>query len=285
MSHEAFNLIVSQPGLTAVNIKQMQSILNDLPEGLGMAEVVQQAERVWVLDFLTQASRGRVQVFDIIGMMQSTSLNDEPATFFVNNQDPDPLTALISDPNFDLDRALQRINTAWDHWFSGISADYATFAAKQEQVEAKIKQMATQSRQNTPSLIALGQAGIPDTADGNQIADATADLILDNLSSLLLIAITAERQSQAQAALEPVALALAAYHIDQGGYPPLLQSLIPEYLEVMPADPLGNKSLRYRRQADGYLLYSVGTNLTDDGGVQDFREGDIVLAVPWSASK
>ncbi len=61
--------------------------------------------------------------------------------------------------------------------------------------------------------------------------------------------------------------------------------MIPVYLDAMPADPLGSKSPRYRRQAGGYLLYSNGTNLIDDGGVHDFREGDIVLAVPYSSSK
>lgn len=282
LSHDAFNLIVSQPGFTAEHIEQMQDVLNTLPEGVSMTDVVQRAERVSILDLLTQASRGRVQILDTIRMMQSVTWRDEPATFFVNDQGPDPLTALMSHPSFDLDRALRRVNAAWDQWFGEVPANYAEFVARQEQVETIIEQMATQSRQNMPSLMAMGQNGIPDAADHGQIADATADLMLGILTPSLISAITTERQSQAQVALEPVALALAAYRLDQGGYPPLLQSLVPDYLDAMPADPLGDKSLRYRRQVDGYLLYSIGTNLTDDGGVHDFREGDIVLAVPWS---
>ena len=34
-----------------------------------------------------------------------------------------------------------------------------------------------------------------------------------------------------------------------------------------PCDPFSDRPLVYRRQADGYLLYSVGANGTDDGGV------------------
>ncbi|MEM9883606.1 MAG: hypothetical protein AAF800_11885 [Planctomycetota bacterium] len=280
LSHDAFTVIVSQPGLTAAHVAEMREVLDDLPEGVGMAEVMQRAERVASLDLMTQASRGRVRVLDMFRMMQSLSRHEEPTAFFVNDPGPDPITGLISDPDFKLNRALRRINTAWDRWFGDLPADYAEFAARQEHAEAAIDRLRERSRQNISGLIAIGHTGIPDGADPGPIADATADLLLGLFCPSLIAAVRTERQSQAQAALEPVALALAAYRIDHGRYPPLLQSLTPAYLHAVPADPLGKNSLRYQRRDGGYLLYSVGTNLTDDGGRHDFRDGDIALSVP-----
>jgi hypothetical protein len=42
---------------------------------------------------------------------------------------------------------------------------------------------------------------------------------------------------------------------------------------------LSEEPLRYQRKGDGYLLYSIGWNQKDDGGVlaKDYREGDW----PW----
>lgn len=133
-------------------------------------------------------------------------------------------------------------------------------------------------------LIATGTAGISDVADVDLIADQTADLLLGILTPSLSGAITTEHQSQAQRRLEPAALALARYRIDHGRYPPMLQSLIPNYLDALTPDRFGNQSLHYKREAEGYVLYSIGSNLTDDGGHHDFREGDIVLHIPWSLS-
>ena len=35
----------------------------------------------------------------------------------------------------------------------------------------------------------------------------------------------------------------------------------------VPLDPYDGKALRSRRLADGYLVYSVGVDRTDDGGI------------------
>lgn len=38
------------------------------------------------------------------------------------------------------------------------------------------------------------------------------------------------------------------------------------FIEALPRDPYTDASLRYRSDADGYSVYSVGPNLRDDGG-------------------
>lgn len=64
-------------------------------------------------------------------------------------------------------------------------------------------------------------------------------------------------------------LALSAYRAKHGEYPASLTELVGRYLREVPADPFGGEALCYRREGnEGYLLYTVGPNLRDDGGVE-----------------
>lgn len=282
LSHDLLALILSQPGIEAQHIQEMRDIMNRLPTGESMARVIQRCERVMPLDLLTRASRGQVDALEMIQVMQSLVLRNEPVTYAVRVPEPDPLTGLISDPKFDLDRALRRGNAAWVGWFGDVPDDYQAFAASVQHIEADIHQRSAAAMQQAQRLLQIGKTGIPESADIGLIVDQTADLILAICTPGFSAAIRTERQSDAQASLEPTALALERYRLDRGQYPPLLQSLVPDYIEALPPDMFSNKSLRYRRDGAGYMLYSVGTNLVDDGGIHDFSDGDIVLRVPWS---
>jgi hypothetical protein len=62
-------------------------------------------------------------------------------------------------------------------------------------------------------------------------------------------------------------IGLERYKRDKGTYPESLEELQRAgYLSELPMDPWSDKPLIYRKTADGYTLYSVGTNFTDDGG-------------------
>lgn len=64
-----------------------------------------------------------------------------------------------------------------------------------------------------------------------------------------------------------VSLALQAYKLERGTYPPSLNSLVPGFLRSIPVDPFsGVQPLRYARNADSYLLWSIGPDGVDDGG-------------------
>lgn len=62
--------------------------------------------------------------------------------------------------------------------------------------------------------------------------------------------------------------AVRQYLLERGEPPESLEVLVPEYLARVPADPNGDGPLKYRRTDNGYLLYSVGINGRDDGGVR-----------------
>ena len=66
--------------------------------------------------------------------------------------------------------------------------------------------------------------------------------------------------------LTEIALALGAYRTDHGQYPNELRALLPRFLPQLPNDPYSDGDFRYRRQGDGYVLYSVGPNGKDDTG-------------------
>jgi hypothetical protein len=60
--------------------------------------------------------------------------------------------------------------------------------------------------------------------------------------------------------------AVRRWVLQHGAPPESLESLVPEFLSAVPLDPYGDGPLKYRRTDDRYLLYSVGSNGTDDGG-------------------
>ena len=57
-----------------------------------------------------------------------------------------------------------------------------------------------------------------------------------------------------------------------GQYPESLDMLITQYIEKLPHDVIGGGPMIYRRVSEGeFLLYSVGWNGKDDGGVAAFK--------------
>jgi len=76
-----------------------------------------------------------------------------------------------------------------------------------------------------------------------------------------------------------VACGLERYRLAHGQYPETLEALVPQFADKLPHDIVGGQPLKYRRTADGqFVLYSVGWNEKDDGGVpgKTASEGDWV---------
>ncbi|GAG36566.1 unnamed protein product, partial [marine sediment metagenome] len=79
-----------------------------------------------------------------------------------------------------------------------------------------------------------------------------------------------------------LAIALRQYKRDHGEYPGQLEPLVPGYVDALPQDPFDGQTFRYRRDGDGFLLYSIGRDRTDDGGAPtQNRSGDL----PWRAAR
>ncbi len=76
----------------------------------------------------------------------------------------------------------------------------------------------------------------------------------------------AEIRDKVQRDLVQIALSLEHYKLDNGGYPAALEELTPNYIASVPVDRFNDLPLIYKPSNTGYLLYSVGTDGTDDGG-------------------
>ena len=88
-----------------------------------------------------------------------------------------------------------------------------------------------------------------------------------------------------------LACALERYHLVKGHYPEELNALVPRFVDVLPHDIINGQPLKYRHTNNGrFILYSVGWNEKDDGGVvasktyqdksQDVLQGDWVWQYP-----
>lgn len=78
------------------------------------------------------------------------------------------------------------------------------------------------------------------------------------------------------------ACALERFYVANHRYPEDLAAIVPKYMAQLPNDVIDGQPLKYRRTDDvNYVLYSVGWNGTDDGGVSgqalfDDKQGDWV---------
>jgi hypothetical protein len=96
-------------------------------------------------------------------------------------------------------------------------------------------------------------------------------------------------------------LAISMFREVRGRMPLSLDELVPGYLAAVPIDPYGNllpgvdrhvppsvranvpeRTLTYRPEGDKYLLYSIGQDCTDNGGIRMLRgEGFLTTGVDW----
>ncbi len=68
--------------------------------------------------------------------------------------------------------------------------------------------------------------------------------------------------------LARVAIALERFRLVHGQYPDSLEGLSPQFIDSLPHDIINGQPLHYRRTVNGqFVLYSVGWNEVDDGGV------------------
>jgi hypothetical protein len=91
----------------------------------------------------------------------------------------------------------------------------------------------------------------------------------------------AEKAALAQSGVDlaAVACALERYRLAQGQYPEALNALVPRFATALPHDIINGQPLKYRRTDNGrFILYSVGWNEKDDGGVVAFKNDPALAA-------
>ncbi len=108
-------------------------------------------------------------------------------------------------------------------------------------------------------------------------------VLADMLAPALLRGMEAFERMDAQTNGARIAIALKQYKRDNGEYPGELSGLEPHYIEELPQDPYSGNSFIYRREGEGFVVYSVGPSGVDDGGQP--LSGPFSGDLPWFATR
>ena len=119
----------------------------------------------------------------------------------------------------------------------------------------KATQLPPHLRQEAVEAVKPKRESIPKT----RILLRTFMPALDRIITMDLRNIAGLRTAQA-------AIAIQRYRLATGKFPETLNDLVPDYLELVPTDPFDGKELRYKKLETGYFVYSIGEDLSDDGG-------------------
>jgi hypothetical protein len=107
------------------------------------------------------------------------------------------------------------------------------------------------------------------------------------MTSLLLPALqkafTRDALHSAEVRNAMVALAVERFRIANNGQLPAdLATLAPTFIEKLPADPFDGKQVRFKRTERGYVVYCVGPDQKDDGGLE--KPAKVKDKDPWDVT-
>ena len=231
-----------------LNAKQSMSRLRDiqsLPAFPDLAERFNTSSRFLFLDATIATARGKRKwlmeiwppndVVDFLGPLEMTVGVDWNAALRVGNQQCDNIVSALGKPNWrESDKATREIVERWLETAKKGKLDPQTLKAAK---------------------------------NGQQVAgEAVGRLLFLSIFPAVGAANQHRYRTMQSSANLRIAFALACYRAKHNRYPVRLEELSPAFLKRIPKDVFTGEELRYRRQADGYLLYSVGINGKDDGG-------------------
>ena len=147
--------------------------------------------------------------------------------------------------------------------------------------------------QRAPIRTKYGTVFLPDPTAGPLMSPAMPQLLEDWLEAALIhdlimsyvpqLIVAIDREDARQRLIETT-LALQVYRSERGFFPESLEHLVGDLMAVLPTDPFdAGGALRYRRDAEGATVWSIGDDEIDDGAevdlVDDGVHGDIIIQV------
>jgi len=109
-------------------------------------------------------------------------------------------------------------------------------------------------------------------ADLNKLEQDMANLPFYRILSTMLLRSThshlQEARNEVKIGLAQLALGLKIYKAEEGKYPDTLAELVPDILPKLPQDPFTGKDFVYKKEAEGFLVYSLGENAIDESGLE-----------------
>jgi hypothetical protein len=233
----------------------LQSQFRQLPASQSLCNVVDWGERLFQLGWFLEIVRDGHQ-FETFGLR-----DDRKKT----------LARLLNDPHVDWNESLRYAN----EWQSQIAEAMGkpTFDERKEAIKRLDDRVKGLDKEAEKYFAADAQPPA-DAATVKARARIAVHCILGG-TDWVRPELNCEYNRRACRSVALLSLALARYRAEhQGEYPKTLAELTPKYLAEVPKDPFGDGDLHYKREGDGYVLYSVGINGRDDGGHNYWNDYD-----------
>ena len=255
---------LSSGKLTQSQARIMLRDLQALSPMPSMREPLCEGERLFVLDFISLlATEGMDRGFQL---MQASSPSPDSGPGKPEN-------------TVDWNQAMIRVNAHFDHMDRAIRE--LTWKARKKALDAIEAQMRQTAQAYQISGLAWVGKYLPASfADRwerqrykSQCREKPGDFVMAMIVGSFGRVPELEEKAKLRNQLVQVALALEICKLQRGKYPADLSALAPEYLETVPLDPFSEKSLVYKPSSTGFLIYSVGPNGKDDGGVEHPASG------------
>ena len=97
--------------------------------------------------------------------------------------------------------------------------------------------------------------------------------------------VTLDMKAMAHLRAADAGLAVQRYRLAADKLPDKLTDLVPAYLESVPKDPFDGNDLRYKKLEPGFVVYSIGEDLSDDGGKERQRKKERGKKLPnWDVT-
>ncbi len=246
---------------SAEQIEQMRAQWTDLPPAASVADQIDIDQRYRFLDTVCLLEQQGTSVLEQLFAEASMATDDSL------------LEQALADPRFDWNELLKLSNEWFDRLVS-ISriADRQDRGNAVQRVHIDLDQMASG---DGPRLFGLK---LSRRASVKMPFAALLQLCDSDLASMLE---TADQQT-VHAAFMETGLALAAYRAEHGAYPQRLDELVPKFISMVPLDLYADHApVHYRREENGYVLYSVGPNGLDEeaGGSDTFPDADDISVI------
>lgn len=246
--------IAADDRLSAAAAERIVADLQTLEPFPPMVESLDTAERFAFLDAVCAVASGRASLSDLTG-----DGSVEP---------PGWVTRTAAALLVDWDSILRKGNRWYDRMVA--TAELGTYRERREAfavIEGDLDRLGASVRDagNVWSAIISPRATVSE-----QLGNVFVSLLLPALSA----AMEAEGRAMALGRMNEVTFAMAAYRAEHGNYPATLADLEREQKTPLPRDPFSEEAFRYRREGQGFVVYSVGPNLRDDEGKVYYLDRD-----------
>jgi len=243
--------------LVAVQAREVLGKLNALVPATDIVRTIDEEDRFGGLDAVMALSRG-ADVHTLLSEAQ-----------FKRNE--------RNKLHLDTNRMLRDMNSWFDRLVKPLRLPrFQGRTEAQKAFDDEFKAFAVQTSNRMPPL-RIGLLKFGGRLMRQAMTDVMSDWLVCNMMPSVAGACNLEDEAKMGYEIETLAVALACFHAEHGRWPGQLKELCPSLLKQIPADRFSEKPLIYRPGEKGYLLYSVGRKLRDDGGQRERIVGGKVV--------